>query len=112
MKRYFILSTLVFFLACGTTKIVQPMDADVQRGADNFPTLSLAQLNQGLQVYQTNCSKCHPYKKPASRTAMEWKQIVPRMVDKANSKHGAGIDAAGEEALLRYVSVMSSAPKR
>jgi hypothetical protein len=112
MKKYFYLSSLLFVVACGTTKMIAPSQTDVDRGKDNFPGLSLIQLTDGQQVYLQNCNKCHPYKKVGSRTAIEWREIVPEMTTKANRKLGDVIDATHEEALLRYVSVMCSAPKQ
>jgi cytochrome c5 len=111
MKKYFYLLSLLFVVACGTTKMVAPSQTDVDRGKDNFPGLSLAQLTEGQQLYTQYCNKCHPYKKPGSRTAMEWKHEIPEMSAKANHKFGDVINASQEEAILRYVSVMSSAQK-
>lgn len=112
MKKYFYLLSLLFVMACGTTKMITPSEADVKRGVDNFPGLTLAQLNEGQQIYQMNCNKCHPYKKPGKYSAMEWSEIIPNMTRKANRKHGNTIDGSKEEALLRYVSVMCMAPSR
>ena len=109
MKKYFYLSTLVFFVACSATKLLPPSQTDVNRGADNFSGLTLTQLTDGEQVYQQNCNKCHPFKKPSSRTALEWKEIIPDMTEKTNRKFGKLIDTDKQESLLRYVSIMCSA---
>jgi cytochrome c5 len=111
MKRFWLIPTLLFFVACGTSRIMSPANADVDRGKDNFPGLTHAQLLEGKKIYEMHCNTCHSYKKPRSRTAAEWKGIIPRMVDRANMKKSAGIDAGEQEALFRYVAVMSSAPK-
>lgn len=111
MRKYFFLSSLVFIVACSGTKMLAPTDADVQRGVDNFPGLTLEDLNQGQQVFQANCNKCHPYKKPGGHSAAEWKEIVPRMVQKANRKTPDSVTPAMEASLLRYVAVMSTAKK-
>lgn len=111
MKKYFFLCSLVFVVACGTTKMITPSQTDVDRGKDNFAGLTLLQLTDGQQVYLQNCNKCHPYKKPGSESAMEWKRIVPEMTAKVNHKLGDVIDADKEESLLRYLSVMCTAPK-
>lgn len=42
---------------------------------------------------------------------MEWQTVIPEMTVKANHKFGNIIDANQQEALLRYVTVMASAPK-
>jgi cytochrome c5 len=112
MKKYFFLSSLVFVVACSATKMVAPTQSDVNRGLDNYPGLTLGQLTEGQQIYMATCNKCHPYKKPGSRTAVEWQRIIPEMTTKANRKLGNQIDATREASLLRYVSVMSTAGKK
>ena len=111
MRKYIFLSSLLFMVACGATKMLPPTQADVERGKDNFPGLTLEQLTAGQQIFMTSCNACHPYKNPSKRTAEEWKHIIPEMTTKANRKLGNTIDADKETALLRYVSVMCNAPK-
>ena len=110
-KSLFLITTLVFVVACGSTKFITPSETDVRRGKNSYSTLTLQQLTEGQQIYQTYCSKCHPYKKPMSRSAMEWQTVIPEMTVKTNHKFGNVIDAGKQEALLRYVTVMATASK-
>ncbi len=110
-KSLFLITTLVFVVACGSTKFITPTASDVHRGKNSYSTLTLQQLTDGQQIYQAYCSKCHPYKKPTSRSAVEWQTVIPEMTVKANHKFGDVIDANQQEALLRYVTVMATAPK-
>ena len=111
MKKYFFLLSVVFIAACSTTKILAPVQADADRGKSTYADLTLAQLSDGHQIYMASCNKCHPYKAPGSRTVENWKHTIPEMTVKANHKLGNTIDAAHEEALLRYVSVMAKPAK-
>jgi cytochrome c5 len=111
MKKHFYILSLVFVAACSAAKMIPPVQADADRGKSTFADLTLAQLTEGQQVYMTSCNKCHPYKKPGSRTAEDWKEVIPEMTVKANHKLGNVIDAAHEEALLRYVTVMAKPAK-
>ncbi len=111
MKKYFFLLSLVFVVACGSSKMIIPSQTDVDRGKDNFPGLTLTELTDGQKVFTESCNACHPYKKPGKYSGAEWKEIIPRMTSKANHKLPTAIDAAHEQALLRYVSVMATAPK-
>jgi cytochrome c5 len=106
MKKYLFLSSLIFLVACGTTKIVQPLQTDADRGAAKFPDLTLAQLTEGKAVHEQYCTGCHKLPSPRSQKEGAWKHIVPNMVTKANRKFGNGIDAAKEQSLLRYLIVM------
>lgn len=104
-----LLTNLLFVAACSGTKLIAPSQTDVDRGKDNFPGLSLEQMQLGQQVYAANCNACHPYKKVTSYSATEWARIVPEMAGKANRKLGPNtINASQEQALLRYVAVMAS----
>jgi cytochrome c5 len=108
MRRYFLLSSLIFVVACGATKVMAPVQADADRGAAKFPDLSLAQLTEGKAVYDQNCGACHKAPKPRSQSEGAWRQIVPKMVAKSNRKMGNTIDATKEESLLRFLIVMGS----
>lgn len=103
MKRLIIPTAMAIILvACGTSKIILSQ-ADVDRGAQKFPGLTLAELNQGKTDAEMYCSKCHQYKKPKSRTEEQWREIVPRMAKMKNSE----IDTKTEQSILRYLVTMS-----
>jgi cytochrome c5 len=104
-------------VACGTAKNstpkveLLPTQADVDRVQAKFPGYTLDELNQGKQLFESNCNLCHRLKNPASESESEWREIVPRMVKKVNNKEGHHIDEAGQEKILRYVITMGSVGK-
>lgn len=102
MKKLFIPTLLLGLVACGTSKMALTQ-ADVDRGAQKFPGLTLADLNQGKTDFETHCGKCHGLKKPQGRTEEQWREIVPRMA----KKNGSGIDAKTEKSILSYMVTMS-----
>lgn len=116
-KSILILAVVAIAVACGTKKSTggvvdtMPNQADIDRVQEKFPGYTLAELNEGRKLYESNCNLCHGLKKTASESEEEWRKIVPPMVQKANKKNGNAIDAAGEEKILRYVVTMSLAGK-
>jgi cytochrome c5 len=108
MKKYLFLSSLLFLVACGTTKLAAPAQADADRGTAKFAGLTLAQLTEGKSVYDMNCGACHKAPKPKSQTEAAWRQIVPEMCVKSKRKTGNAITAEQEENLLRYLIVMGA----
>jgi cytochrome c5 len=119
MNKKFLLATvgIAILVACGTAKNsgpkveTLPTQGDVDRVQTKFPGYTLTDLNEGKQLFEANCNLCHGYKKPASRTEEEWKEIVPRMVKKVNNKEGHSVSADGEQKILRYVITMGSVGK-
>ena len=108
MKKYFYLSTLLFLVACGTTKLAAPAQADADRGTAKFADVTLAQLTEGKAVYDLNCGACHKAPKPKSQSEAGWRHIVPEMCVKAKRKTGNSISPEQEESLLRFLIVMGA----
>jgi cytochrome c5 len=108
MKKYFYLSTLLFLVACGTTKLAAPAQADADRGTTKFADITLAQLTEGKAVYDLNCGACHKAPKPKSQSEAGWRHIVPEMCVKAKRKTGNSISPEQEESLLRFLIVMGA----
>ncbi len=102
MKKTVFFLLTVFIAACGGAKFATPKDADVVRGTSKFPGLTLADLQNGHMLFTQNCGKCHDLKPPKSKTEEQWRKIMPPMAKKAK------IDAAAEDAILKYVVTMSS----
>lgn len=113
MKRSFvaIVGFMLILAACGSVKLIQPSQADVDRGTQKYSNLTLADLNQGKAIYERECNLCHGLKAPVSKNEDQWKKIVPKMVQKVNRKKGSiAIDPKSEEILLQYLITMSTAP--
>ena len=112
MKKIMIIASLALFVgACAT--LVEPIQADVERGSKEFEGLTLAKLKEGKQLLEENCGLCHVKPKLDSHSDEEWRDIVPRMVKKADGKRGEKIFTEDkEQILLEYVLVMKDAPER
>jgi len=54
-------------------------------------------LKRGHTVYQTECARCHEPMMPSEVSGKDWHLVVPGMA------WNAGISAADEEAVLRYI---------
>jgi len=105
MRKYIVITAL-FFAACGTTlKLAVPAESDATRAAAKFPGTTLADLNKGKAAYDANCGKCHGLKDPVRYSEEKWKKVNPRMAKKA------GVDAATEELILKYVLTAREAVK-
>ncbi len=107
MKKIIFILSLVILFSCGSTKLLTPTQADVDRGSTKFSGLTLASLNEGKAHFETQCTQCHGLKDPKKKTEEEWKSIVPEMAKKANKKAKKEvIDAAMEASILQYVVTM------
>jgi mono/diheme cytochrome c family protein len=109
MKKTILISATVLLAGCFSAKLLTPSQADVDRVKPKYTDYSLVELNQGKTLYEQHCSNCHGLKNPTSRTEEQWKEIVPRMIVKANKKEQTTLDAKTQESILRYVITMSNA---
>jgi hypothetical protein len=61
-------------------------------------TASLAELQQGKEIFSNKCGRCHKLPKPEKHTPEEWTNILEKMVPKAKL-------AADQKALVfKYIS--------
>jgi cytochrome c5 len=117
MKKYAIIFGLFILAACAAKK-ANTSKAESQETTVEVDYLSSAQkidqsftsqrLSIAKNIYETECRRCHPLKKPASRSNEEWSRIVPDMVKKAKRK-GAEISQQQESDLLTYILALKSA---
>lgn len=105
MKKTLTILTVMGLLVACSPKFITPMQTDVDRVADKFPGYTLTDLKQGMTLYQTKCSMCHPAKAPRSHNEEQWRDIVPEMVQKANKKE-TRITPEEADAILKYVITM------
>ena len=111
MKKASLILSVFLLAACTATKLLQPSQADVDRGAQKFPGYTLTDINQGKSLYESKCTACHGAKNPASKTEVKWREIVPKMAAKS-LKNGKGeIDLKAQDLILKYLITMGSAPK-
>ncbi len=109
MKVLSILAAVALILAgCASATLLTPTQSDVDRMSGMYPGYTLAELNEGKSIFEQNCQSCHGLKDPVSRTAEEWKEIVPVMVPKANKKNDNAITPEAQDKLLKYLITMST----
>jgi len=78
MKPILIALLFVAGVAC-TTQLYVPDEKNVNK----VEKATLAELQQGHDLFQNNCGKCHKIPKPGSRTNPQWKKVLEKMVPKA-----------------------------
>ncbi|TNE79618.1 MAG: hypothetical protein EP332_10320 [Bacteroidetes bacterium] len=99
-------------MSCASTKVVTaPAQTDVDRVQEQFPGYTLAQLNEGKSLYESHCGNCHALKKPGDESEKEWREEVPKMVQKVNRKENITLGDEKEELILRYVLTMGPLKK-
>lgn len=78
MKPILFSLILVAAVAC-TTQLYVPSAGNV----DKVEQASLAELQQGHDLYMNNCGKCHKLYKPGSKSNQEWEKVLGFMAPKA-----------------------------
>jgi hypothetical protein len=78
MKPILIALLFVASVAC-TTQLYTPSEKNVNK----VETASLAELQQGHDLFQNKCGKCHKLPKPGSHSKDEWVKILGKMAPKA-----------------------------
>lgn len=58
--------------------------ASAELARSRWPDASLESLEQGRQLFLTNCHRCHSYPDRTAYTAEEWPALVRRMGRKAH----------------------------
>lgn len=106
-KRTLLQASVIFVFACTTLKLAEPTEADVEKGKNTFPNLTLEDLKEGKKLYESNCNLCHKLYHPKALKDEEWKKIVPPMVKKVNKKIGQQVlSPQDEEKILKYILVI------
>jgi len=78
MKSPLIALLFVASVAC-TTQLYAPTEANVNK----VEPASLAELQQGYDLFQNKCGKCHKLPKPGKHSKDEWQKILVKMAPKA-----------------------------
>lgn len=101
MKKLLIVSVIALAVACSPkTKPVGETPANPAMAGLNEQ--QKADFMKGKELYDTYCGMCHPLKRPSSRDAAAWAQVVPPMVKKVNKKTGAETINPASETILTY----------
>lgn len=78
MKPFLIAVLFAGSVAC-TTQIYTPGEMNVNK----VEPASLAELQQGHDLFQNNCGKCHKLPKPDKHSNQDWTKILKKMSVKA-----------------------------
>ncbi|MGB0807096.1 MAG: c-type cytochrome [Salibacteraceae bacterium] len=103
-----IIAVGLIIVACNATKLAAPSQVDLDRISTTYPDYTLADMTAGKTLYENHCGSCHKLIQPTDKTAEEWKNIVPPMVEKVN-KNGKVLDAEKHDLIVKYVTGMCSA---
>lgn len=98
----------LIMVACNSSKLATPSQADIDRISSTYPDYTLADLTSGKELYENHCGSCHKLYQPTSHNAGQWKNIVPNMVNGVN-KNGKVLGAEQQDLILKYVTAMSTA---
>lgn len=93
-------SVLMGFSMAGLPK---PTEQHAKQVQQQFPGITVQQLNQGMELYKTHCKGCHFVKNPIRYSEAVWKQQVPAMVNRINKKGKKFISPEQEALILNYV---------
>lgn len=76
---------IVFFISCKKdNSSSNTSDLYIPSAADVTPIATLAELQQGRDLYINNCGSCHSFYSPDSYTPASWNMIMPNMGPKTN----------------------------
>jgi hypothetical protein len=79
MKYILIAITIISAVACTTSKLYTPGEKNVNK----VETATLAELQQGRDLFVKSCDKCHKLPKIDSRNNESWKKVIGFMAPKA-----------------------------
>lgn len=105
-KNILLFSIFGIAVACSTMKNSNAT-SDIERGQKLYPGYTLAELNEGKNLYEAKCSTCHKLVKISHESPEGWKKMVPKMSELSNKK-GKAISVKEENLILKYVVTMSS----
>lgn len=78
MKPTIAIILLLIFAAC-TTQIYVPTQANVNKRE----TATLAELQQGHDLFKEKCGRCHKLPKPGKYNPEQWTKVLAKMGPKA-----------------------------
>ncbi len=100
------LCVLVSALASGcAAKFFPPTELDVARVKDKWPDLTLAQLQEGQQIFKARCHKCHGLRAADHEPPGDWPHVLNTMAKKAK------LTPEERAHVERYLVTMSDRPQ-
>lgn len=100
MKTKMILGTSIVLFACASFTLIAPSQSDVERAAQKYPGITLADLNQGKDIFDKSCGRCHSKKKSFAVSEETLISVLPAMAKKAK------LDKTQEDMVLKYLITM------
>lgn len=98
MKRLVIGFIAILAVGACVSPVPVPTEAQLSVAQQRWPSASLADLQEGRQLYVRRCSSCHNLHLPTEYTAEEWPAIIAEM-----GQEYARIDKDQQGLVLRYV---------
>jgi mono/diheme cytochrome c family protein len=92
MKPILIALLFIGAVAC-TTQLYTPGEKNVNK----VEVASLAELQQGHDLYKNNCGSCHKLYTPDSRSNDSWQKVLVSMAPKAK------LDQAQSDLIYKYL---------
>jgi hypothetical protein len=102
MKKTSLIISVIFLIACGSPKLLSLNNKDVEKADKKFPGITLAELNEGKLIFETNCGRCHPLEKSLNKSEESLRKVVPSMARKSK------IDVKSEDLVLKYLITVNS----
>ncbi len=90
---------ILMMAGCASGPEMPPVPTATMAASSRTP---MATLEKGHAVYLRHCGRCHEYEMPDEVSGPDWHIVVPGMA------WNAGISAADETAVLRYVMAARS----
>lgn len=83
MKKVFVLSVLIVFIAAACHKKAVPSSSTSAATSAPAPAPDPAMVEAGKTVFNTKCTKCHAAKVVDNYTVDKWNSILKSMIPKA-----------------------------
>ena len=93
MKAAITVILLLFLISC-TTKLYVPSDVNVNKRE----TATLADLQQGHDLFAAKCGRCHKLPKPEKHVPAEWTKVLQKMAPKEK------LTAEQKDLVFKYLS--------
>ena len=74
---------LVALLFVGAVACTSQLYVPTAKNVNKVEPATLAELQQGHDLYVNNCGKCHKLYSPGSQSNLEWKRALEVMIPKA-----------------------------
>lgn len=92
-----------------TERGIDVNESDLAKLRYDYPKATLDQLNQGKDLFVSNCNLCHKLSYSYGLSRKKVRRLVPKMCNKVNRKLGEKvINKEGKESILMYLYAVNS----